>query len=94
MWPLDGMAVVPVTAWVTVGVEPVFPVGLLGSLIQSLHVEQVLLEGERERDGGCMERKKRGRMSVVEVGREEKRREESERYDYPLSCRAFYTSRE
>lgn len=39
----DWVAVVPVTARVAVGVEPVLHVGLLGPLVQSLHVEQVLL---------------------------------------------------
>lgn len=39
----DGVAVVSVAARVAVGVEPVLHVGLLGPLVQSLHVEQVLL---------------------------------------------------
>lgn len=41
-WGLDRVSVVPVTAGVAVGVQPVFQVGLLGPLIQNLHVEQVL----------------------------------------------------
>lgn len=41
-----GVSVVPVTARVAVGVEPVLQVGLLGPPIQSLHVEQMLLGGE------------------------------------------------
>lgn len=39
----DGVSIVPVAAWVAVRVEPVLHVGLLCPLIQSLHVEQVLL---------------------------------------------------
>lgn len=41
----DGVSVVPVTARVAVGVQPVLHVGLLGPLIQSLHVKQMLLGG-------------------------------------------------
>ena len=39
----DGVSVVPVTARGAVGVQPVLHVGLLGPLIQSLHVKHVLL---------------------------------------------------
>lgn len=41
----DGVSVVPVTARGAVGVQPVLHVGLLGPLIQSLHVKHVLLHG-------------------------------------------------
>lgn len=41
----DGVSIVPVTARVAVGVQPVLHVGLLSPLIQSLHVEQMLLRG-------------------------------------------------
>lgn len=47
----DGVAVVPVTARVAVGVEPVLHVGLLGPLVQSLHVEQVLLSVSEKKEG-------------------------------------------
>lgn len=56
----DGVAVVPVTARVAVGVEPVLHVGLLGPLVQSLHVEQVLLsEGEKKEGEVEMDKKKK-----------------------------------
>lgn len=45
----DRVSVVPVTARVAVGVKPMLQVGLLGPLVQSLHVEHVLL-GENEKD--------------------------------------------
>lgn len=45
----DRVSVVPVTARVAVGVEPVLQVGLLGPLVQSLHVEHVLL-GNNEKE--------------------------------------------
>lgn len=41
----DRVSVVPVAARGAVGVQPVLQVGLLGPLVQSLHVEHVLLCG-------------------------------------------------
>ena len=46
---LDRVSIVSVTAGVTVRVQPVLQVGLLGSLVQNLHVEQMLLKRKRDR---------------------------------------------